>query len=621
MKLGIRGKLFAVSVGLIATVGVSCGLYLESELRSQLERRIEDELGRHAEAAVAAMRNVERAAAGPATSPGPATPTGSVESLDALVDGLGDAFDDRITVIGFDGRVLGDSWIATAEVPAMDDHRDRPEVIQALATGRGQSRRYSHTLKNELIYVAVAFERGEHRDVMRASRPLAEIDEAAARLRTVLLLAAGLGLLVAVVMSGLSSHLMSRTLRELARSARAMARIPAGKEPGEETRYRRVRMALFGDDEIGGLAGSINRLAESVESTVAAVASERARLEAVLQGMNEVVIVLDSERSITLVNHAAMALLGVDEAPLGEPLIHHLRVPAIHDLLGESIEPRACEVELAGESPRRMVAQVAPEAENGGCILVMYDVTSIRRLERVRRDFVTNVSHELRTPVSVIRANVETLLDGGAIDDPVHSRRLLDGLSRNAERLSRLLDDLLDLARVEAGRYAIEGHAVSVSEAVANALQSVERVAQQKNIAIHVDVPDDIRVEADDKALDQILVNYLDNAVKYTPESGEVWISSAITPPGEGCCAGDYNMDSEWVRIAVADNGPGIALHHRERVFERFYRVDPGRSRDMGGTGLGLSIVKNLANAMGGDAGVEAHEPRGSYFWVYLPSA
>ncbi|MEM9488206.1 MAG: ATP-binding protein [Myxococcota bacterium] len=330
--------------------------------------------------------------------------------------------------------------------------------------------------------------------------------------------------------------------------------------------------------------------------------------------MNEAVIALDSEHSITLMNRTALEFLGRAEAALGEPFIHHLRVPAIHNALRGCTEPITCEFDLPGTSDgsaaRRIMARVSPEPLSGGYILVMHDVTSVRRLETVRRDFVANVSHELRTPVSIIRANAETLLDG-AMSDPVHGARLMDGLQRNAERLSRLLEDLLDLARLEAERYTTQIEEVEVATAVVRAIDSIERAAHSKQIELQVAVDSDLRMRVDDKALDQILVNYLDNAVKYTPDGGRVVVSARASDDHRG----------PVITVEVADNGPGIAAHHRERVFERFYRVDPGRSRDMGGTGLGLSIVKHLAEAMDGEAGVEANEPQGSRFWIRLPRA
>jgi len=231
----------------------------------------------------------------------------------------------------------------------------------------------------------------------------------------------------------------------------------------------------------------------------------------------------------------------------------------------------------------------------------------VRRLETVRRDFVANVSHELRTPVAVIRANAETLL-AGAKNDPAMATRLIDGLHRNAERLARILADLLDLSRLDAGQYRLDIAQVPVRSVTEQSLTAVETQAQKRKVEIRVDIPDAIAVKADPKALDQILVNLIDNGVKYTQAEGHVWVM-----------AREHGDDA--VRIEVRDDGPGIADKHRARVFERFYRADPSRSREAGGTGLGLSIVKHLVESMGGEVGVEPNAPRGSIFWLQLPRA
>nr|WP_276603245.1 ATP-binding protein [Nannocystis pusilla] len=236
----------------------------------------------------------------------------------------------------------------------------------------------------------------------------------------------------------------------------------------------------------------------------------------------------------------------------------------------------------------------------------MHDVTEIRRLERVRRDFVANVSHELRTPVSIIRANAETLLDG-AIEKPEVARRFLDAQLRSADRLAALVADLLEISRIEAGTYEISPDEIELEPIVAHTIDEVERLAQEKHIEITSDVPEDMTVWADEQALEQVLLNLIDNAVKYTPTGGKIVVRA--------------KKRDDMVRIEVEDNGPGIEARHRARVFERFYRVDKGRSREVGGTGLGLAIVKHLAEAMEGQVGVEPAEPQGSLFWLTLPAA
>jgi two-component system phosphate regulon sensor histidine kinase PhoR len=231
-------------------------------------------------------------------------------------------------------------------------------------------------------------------------------------------------------------------------------------------------------------------------------------------------------------------------------------------------------------------------------------MTELRRLESIRKDFVANVSHELRTPVAVIRANTETLQDA-ALKDPERAREFLGALQRSADRLSNLIADLLDISRIDSGEYRLAPQEVSVETVVRHSVEAIEKMAADKSMSIESEIQPELRVHADEKALEQVLLNLLDNAVKYTPSGGHV----AIRARGS----------NGTVRIEVSDDGPGIEPKHRPRVFERFYRVDAGRSREMGGTGLGLSIVKNLTEAMGGRVGLEAAVPHGSIFWLTFP--
>ncbi|HEU0034323.1 MAG TPA: ATP-binding protein, partial [Kofleriaceae bacterium] len=346
-----------------------------------------------------------------------------------------------------------------------------------------------------------------------------------------------------------------------------------------------------------------NFLAEDATKTHQALARERVLLAAVADGLTQGVIAVDGEHRIELLNDAARHMLGVSSTPVGEPLIEFVRVPQVFALL-DSDEEATTEVDLAGGV--RALIRVAHKYGGQGRVLLLEDVTNVRRLETVRRDFVANVSHELRTPVAVIRANAETLL-AGANADPVMGPRLIEGLHRNAERLARILADLLDLSRLDAGQYRLELMPVVVRAVTEQTLTVVEPQADKRGVTVDVAIPDDAVVKADPKALDQILVNLIDNAVKYTREGGHVWVSA--------------RPDADHVRIEVRDDGPGIAPKHRERIFERFYRADPSRSREAGGTGLGLSIVKHLVESMHGELGVDANHPTGSVFWLRLPRA
>jgi len=373
----------------------------------------------------------------------------------------------------------------------------------------------------------------------------------------------------------------------------------ATRDVVRDPKRRVATLALNG--QLRELGHWIDALAEDTEARREALTRERALLASVADGLTQGVIAIDGERKIEMLNDAARRMLGFHSSMVGEPLLELLRVPELGELL-DSERDKTIEVKLPN-SPRALV-RAARTYGRAGCVLLVEDVTNVRRLETVRRDFVANVSHELRTPVAVIRANAETLI-AGAKDDPQIAAKLIDGLHRNAERLARILADLLDLSRLDAGQYRLEVTPVGVRAVTEQSLTAVETQAKQRGVDVKVDIPDGLSAMADAKALDQIMVNLLDNAVKYTTAQGHVWALARELP--------------DAVRIEVRDDGPGIADKHRERVFERFYRADPSRSREAGGTGLGLSIVKHLVESMGGEVGVEPNEPRGSTFWLRLP--
>ena len=351
------------------------------------------------------------------------------------------------------------------------------------------------------------------------------------------------------------------------------------------------------------LGSWINSLADDAEQRRDALGRERTLLASLADGLTQGVIAIDGERRIEMLNDAARRMLAIQSSMIGESLLELVRVPELRELIDRERDS-AAEVQLPN-GPRAMI-RAARTYGREGCVLLLEDVTNVRRLETVRRDFVANVSHELRTPVAVIRANAETLL-AGAKDDPQIAPKLIDGLHRNAERLARILADLLDLSRLDAGQYRLDIAPVPVRAVTEQSLTAVEPQAQKRGVTVEVTVAPTIAVKADPKALDQILVNLIDNGVKYTRPEGRVWVEAR-------------ELD-EAVRIEVRDDGPGIAEKHRERVFERFYRADPSRSREAGGTGLGLSIVKHLVESMGGEVGVEPNSPRGSIFWLRLPKA
>jgi two-component system phosphate regulon sensor histidine kinase PhoR len=580
VKLGVRGKLFLISTSVFVVAISVSGLLLSQTLRENLFARAESELTRHARTAALIVED----AAGIET----------VAEGDRLADRLGEATSSRITIILEDGAVIGDSEVDLERIPAMKNHARRPEIERAFSEGFGESRRYSTTVEHEMLYVAISLERKGEPVVVRASRPLDEIDAAIDHALFLLVTAGLFGFVVAVAISALTSHYISRSLRTLADHANRLAE---GQSDGP--------LPVSTQDEIGGLAGSLQRLSEQLEGSMAALAAERDRFEAVLEGMREAVVALDDRRRVTLVNRAGVLLLGVTGDPVGRTLLETIRIPELHQLV-DDLEPGqedTSEFDLPGAEDTRVLAH-AIRRRSGEHVIVLLDVTELRRLETARRDFVANVSHELRTPMSVIQANAETLLDG-AIDDRTAAAKFVETIHANARRLSGLISDLLDISRIEAGKIEPAIESLSVRQALIRTLESVRERAQAKQMTLEVDAPDELGARADAGMLDQILLNLTDNAIKYADAGGRVVLRASA-------------RDGRAV-LEVEDDGPGIEPAHRERLFERFYRVDAGRSRELGGTGLGLAIVKHLTLAMRGDVGVAPAPERGSIFWISLP--
>ena len=580
MKLALRSKLFWFPVAAILFAIGTGGLYLRYVLRHELESRIEAELLHLARSARELIVALE--------------PAPTIAAVDPLADRLGRATSARVTIIAADGAVLGDSRLSPARVAAIENHGSRPEVRGALRRQRGLSHRYSTTLEKEMLYLALPFETPRGRGAVRVAMPLGQVDHAMSQLHWLLLVTALLALGLVVIISALFSRDFGRTLRRLVSSVRRLSEQPGAK-----------LLPVPARDELGSLIGSVNLVAGELERLVANLAAERDRFQAVLEGLGEGVLALDGDGRVTHVNSAALHLLELKEAPLGRTLHEAVRAPALHELVERAAPGRTetQELELPLDPPRRLLGRVTRQ-RRGGIVVVFHDLTELRRLETVRKDFVANVSHELRTPVSVILANTETLLDG-ALDDREQAAQFLVALRRNAERLSTLISDLLALSRIDAGKVPLELGPLSLTELVGRAVDACALAARQKELTLGSEVTDPtLEVVADEQALQQVLYNLLDNAVKYTQPGGQIVVRA--------------RADSARVRLEVCDNGPGIEPRHRDRIFERFYRVDNGRSREMGGTGLGLAIVKNLVEAMGGEVGVESAAPRGSVFWIAL---
>ena len=387
--------------------------------------------------------------------------------------------------------------------------------------------------------------------------------------------------------------------------------------------------ALIGQLEKG--ANSLARAQDSAnrqhESERRVLERDRDRLQSILGAMSEGVVLLDQDRRIQLANPSARALLSLaapnDPDSYALPPSHRIstelpptlldvnRLPGLQELSDRGLSGERAAVELTLQNGRQVLVRTAPliEGDSNSAVLVFNEVTDLRRLEAVRRDLVANVSHELRTPLTAIRGYAETLQAGGLESE--RATEFIGIIHRHAERLSRLLDDLLELSRLEAGRRPLKREALPLRPLVQRSLDLVRPRASHRQVDLSVDVPEGPNLIGDPEALEQVLVNLLDNAVKYTQQTGKVMLRARTEGSGN---------DARW-RIAVSDDGIGIESAHLSRVFERFYRVDSGRSREMGGTGLGLAIVKHLTQAMRGRVGVESELGKGSTFWIEMPVA
>jgi len=588
MRLGIRGKLFAGSLGLVILSLLAGEIYLRPAIEANLLERIRADL--FARVALVA-RDAEK------------LDTLDRAAWDALADELATRAHARVTFIDPTGIVIGDSEVALGALERVENHRERPEVAAALAGGSLSSMRFSATIQKRLMYAASPMSLpGGRRGVARLAVPIDEVDASVAAVRHIMWGAVVVALLVALVVSTTVSQVISRAMSRMTDVARRMA-------GGDLT----ARLRPTGRDELAELGRAMDLMATNLAATLTALRGERDLLGLILESMREGVLVLDQDGRMLLVNPALRATLGIPADAEGRAaleLIRNAELPSILARAQAGSGPISGEIETTGPRPRRLLVHAAPlpmvNGKHQGLLAVFVDVTETRRLETLRKDFVANVSHELRTPITAVRSAVDTLrltLDG----DPGASERFVDIIDRNAQRLGSLVEDLLDLSRIESKDYRPEAKPVPLRTVADQALTLLRARIEEKKLDVGNEIEGELPpARADRRAVEQVFTNLLDNAVKYCPAGARVRLRAQQTERG--------------LRVEIADTGPGIEPRHLPRLFERFYRVDSGRSRDMGGTGLGLSIVKHLIETMGGAIGVDSTPGRGSTFWFTLPA-
>jgi len=522
------------------------------------------------------------------------------DEIDALVDEAARDVQARVTIIAGDGTVVADSALSGEPLRTVENHLGRPEVQEALKMGAGSSIRHSTTVGDDLLYAAVAI---PHQDrvvgVSRVALSLRGVEEQIDDLQRAVTVALALAFLLIALLSAAFSSSLAGPLGEVMDAARRFA-------AGDLAARSPVRRS----DEVGELARILNRSAEQLQERITEIARDRGRIDAILSAMEDGVMAVDHRGVVLLANQALRRSLELQE-PVGRHYLEVVRQRKVGELLEEVLRSgarRLDEVEMLRAGRTYAVIGVpfpGPEDQPPGAVLTFHDVTERHRVEQVRRDFVANASHELRTPLTSIRGFVEALEDG-AMEEPATGRRFLEKIRLHADRMATLVSDLLELSRLESGERAPAWEPVAPAEVAEDVAASLAGAAERKGVALHRADEDAPTVVSDADRLRQILENLVENAVKYTPAGGRIEITTR--PAADG-----------GAEVVVADDGPGIPPEHVPRIFERFYRVDKARSRELGGTGLGLSIVKHLAEGMGASVNVESQLGRGTRFTVTLP--
>lgn len=525
-----------------------------------------------------------------------------IRASDQWADDVGAALELRVTLISMNGEVIGDSYIAAERLPFVENHLQRPEVQQALSKGSGESIRFSETVGENMLYIAMPLGTEKPFAILRFAKPLSQIRMLEAEIRHGVEGALFGSLLLSLIFGALTAVFLARPIRRIASAADNVVH-------GDYSFKLRIKR----DDEIGQLARAFNFISDEMMR----MNQQEEWFKAVFSSIREAIIVTDSNGVVMLGNPAACSFFSLDCGQMIKTGSGHKvtdsRLLDLFERVKVSDSPVAKE-EIAvmtdrGERVLQVSAMpVVKDKVSLGTVFVLNDITRLRNLEQVRRDFVSSVSHELRTPLTSITGYTETLLEG-AIHDPENAKHFLRIILQESEQLTALINDVLDLSKIESGRINYKFKPVNLGDLVEKAVSLFSRAIEKKGIALHLHVPRDLPyVNADRDYLELVVRNLVDNAIKYVPEeNGQIWIKASVA--------------DDMVKVDVKDNGIGIAQKDLGRIFERFYRVDKARSRAIGGTGLGLSIVKHIILAHKGKVEVHSRLNLGSLFSFTIPIA
>jgi two-component system, OmpR family, phosphate regulon sensor histidine kinase PhoR len=572
--------ILSLSLLILVSLG-SLGFYIASSVRSaQLEQLRTDLLGKARLVAESALPDFSDPA--------------KRQNLADLAVATGQEIVARVTLIAADGTVLGDSNDNPA---AMENHSGRPEVQQALASGWGESTRYSTTESQNFMYLAVPVtDQGKVLGIARVALPTTEVDRLVGKTSVTVAWAM---LIVALLVIAAAAIITRMILRSVKQVTQAAVRISSGQFD--------LRIPIRSSDELGRMGQAFNKMSASLNETLTAISAEKSKLLTILETMADGVILTDSKGNILLSNQSSQSIFGFRESVVvGKPLIEVIINHEIEGVLRKCLETgrkQVAQIDTSGGKFLRVIA--APlKAQPPGALLLFQDLTEMRSLQTIRRQFVGNISHELRTPLAGIKAVVETLQDG-AIDDRRTALDFLERINHEVDNLTQIVNELIQLSRLETGKVELKLEPLDLNLLVRQIIDHLAPQAERKSITLVGDLFEDIPpVRADRDRLRQVMINILHNAVKFTPDGGKITLST--------------RLEGENVVVAVADTGIGISKEDLPHIFERFFKADKSRSGE--GSGLGLAIARHIVQAHGGEIRVQSQEGRGSTFSFTLPA-
>ena len=511
---------------------------------------------------------------------------------------LGKEIKTRITIIDITGKVLSDS----EESPAlMDNHSDRPEIKEAILGKTGRSIRYSFTLETDMLYIAIPIVEGNQIiSIIRLALPLVEVNKNIAYLTRIILSTTIISLLIASLISVIISLSITRPIKEMTEISKSISKGDFSK-----------KLEIHSRDEIGQLSLALNQMSEDLENKIKIISEDKNKMEIILSSVIEGIAAIDKKGKLILCNDAFKKIIHCSLEALGRFHWEIIRNNQLNELLKDTIQKGQTstqEITILFPQEKIFSASATPLGEKRniwGAVVVLNDITQIKKLEKMREEFVANVSHELRTPLTSIQGFIETL-KGGAVNDPEKAQRFLEIIEKQSNRLNSLVEDLLKLSKIESQETALNLQLTNLKELLDKVMAEFKEKIILKKIQINTNIsPQFPLLKIDPEQIELVLRNLLDNALKYTPEKGEISIS--------------FLEREKDIYLEITDNGIGIAQEHLPRIFERFYRVNKDRSRDLGGTGLGLAIVKHVVKVHKGTIGVDSTPGKGSKFFIILP--